>query len=130
MQAVISSVGGLTSVNNYTVNEQEYTLPVAKWVADPGQGAGATGYIAQIKGSDIGENYVIDGNAEFTILPGANTLDYLKEFNKINAAFTGAESGDGADATKQAYYFYARVDKPTTALLIKIRTRKLQTVII
>lgn len=126
MQGIISSVGSVYTVTNWATDEREITLSAANWVAD---GVGG-GYQYQLRGSDIGSGYVVNPDAEFEILPTANTLAYLSDYNRVNAVFTGAESGDGADNTKSAYYFYSRINKPDANLTLKLRTHTATQVIV
>ena len=129
MQGIISSVGSVYTVTNWASDEREITLSASNWVADSVGG----GYQYQLRGADIGSGQYCSYNAneqlhemikleeelglnnpdaEFEILPSANTLAYLSDYNRVNAVFTGAETGDGADATKSAYYFYCRINNP------------------
>lgn len=126
MQGIISSVGSVYSITNWATDEREITLVASNWVADSVGG----GYQYQLRAADIGQGYVVDSNAEFDILPTANTLAYLSDYNRVNAVFTGAESGDGADNTKSAYYFYARINKPDANLSLKLRTHAATQVIV
>lgn len=126
MQGIISSVGSVYTVTNWASDEKAITLTAANWVADSVGG----GYQYQLRGAAIGQDYVVDPNAEFEILPAANTLAYLSDYNRVNAVFTGAESGDGADNTKNAYYFYARINKPEADLQLKLRTHTATQVIV
>lgn len=126
MQGIISSVGSVYSITNWATDEREITLVASNWVADSVGG----GYQYQLRAADIGQGYVVDSNAEFDILPTANTLAYLSDYNRVNAVFTGAESGDGADNTKSAYYFYARINKPDANLSLKLRTHTATQVIV
>lgn len=126
MQGIISSVGSVYTVTNWASDEREITLSVANWVEDSVGG----GYQYQLRAADIGSGYVVNPNAEFEILPAANTLPYLSDYNRVNAVFTGAESGDGADNTKSAYYFYSRINKPDANLTLKLRTHTATQVIV
>lgn len=126
MQGIISSVGSVYTVTNWASDEREITLSAANWVADSVGG----GYQYQLRGADIGSGYVVNPDAEFEILPSANTLAYLSDYNRVNAVFTGVESGTGADNTKSAYYFYARINKPDADLVLKLRTRAATQVIV
>lgn len=126
MQGIISSVGSVYTVTNWSTDEREITLSSSNWVVDSVGG----GYQYQLRGSDIGSGYVVDPNAEFEILPTANTLAYLSDYNRINSVFSGAESGDGADPTKSAYYFYSRINKPEATITLKLRTRTATQVIV
>lgn len=125
MQGVISSVGSVYTVTNWATDEREITLAANKWTVDS-----AGGYIYQLRAADIASGYVVNPNAEFEILPAANTPAYLADYNRVNAVFTGAETGDGADGTKQAYYFYARINKPDNNLSLKLRTHTATQVIV
>lgn len=126
MQGIISSVGSVYTVTNWASDEREITLSVANWVEDSVGG----GYQYQLRAADIGSGYVVNPNAEFEILPAANTLPYLSDYNRVNAVFTGAESGDGADTSKSAYYFYSRINKPDANLTLKLRTHTATQVIV
>lgn len=126
MQGIISSVGSVYTVTNWASDEREITLSSANWVEDSVGG----GYQYQLRGADIGSGYVVNPDAEFEILPTANTLAYLSDYNRVNAVFTGAESGTGADATKTAYYFYSRINKPDANLTLKLRTHTATQVIV
>ena len=126
MQGIISSVGSVYTVTNWASDEREITLSASNWVADSVGG----GYQYQLRAADIAVGYEVNPNAEFEILPSANTLAYLSDYNRVNAVFTGAESGDGADNTKSAYYFYARINKPDANLSLKLRTHTATQVIV
>lgn len=126
MQGIISSVGSVYTITNWASDEREVTLLANNWVADSVGG----GYQYQLRASDIGVGYVVNPNSEFDILPSANTLTYLSDYNRVNAVFTGAESGDDADPTKNAFYFYARINKPDNDLTIKLRTHTASQVIV
>lgn len=126
MQGLISSVGSVYTVTNWATDEREITLTTDKWVEDSVGG----GFQYQLRGGDISSGYVINPDAEFEILAAGNTVAYLSDYNKVNAVFTGAESGTGADASKTAYYFYARISKPSANLTLKLRTRTATQVIV
>lgn len=126
MQGIISSVGSVYTITNWASDEREVTLLANNWVADSVGG----GYQYQLRASDIGSGYVVNPNTEFEMLPNANTLPYLSDYNRVNAVFTGAESGTGADPTQNAFYFYARINKPDSDLTIKLRTHTASQVIV